>query len=116
MPRTSQTHKTPVKSVPVPVKSFHPPTSLPIAPAPTSFGQIIKEGVGFGIGQSIAHRAVAAVLGPPVAQTIITPPPSETKASCVSERVAFETCMKTNNSQDHCNNEMLSYKQCIELH
>lgn len=101
---------------PVAVKPFHPPTSIsPITP-PISFGQIVKEGLGFGIGQSVAHHAVSAVLGPATSQTIMSHAPSETKVTCVSERVAFENCLKTNTSEDHCNNELFSYKQCIEFH
>lgn len=117
MPRPAPFRRAPVKSNPVTIKPHQPPVSSspPVAP-PTSFGQIVKEGVGFGIGQSIAHRAVAAVVGPTTTQTISTPPPSETKATCVSERNAFESCMKINNSESFCNNEFLSYKQCIELH
>ena len=39
--------------------------SLTVQPSPVrpTFGQTIKEGVAFGVGQSIAHRIVSGVLG-----------------------------------------------------
>jgi hypothetical protein len=114
MPRSNKSPTSPVKAHVGPSKlQTLPQTPLALhSPPPSSFGQIMKEGLGFGIGQSIAHRAVSAVLGP----TINTVTTSETKSNCVSERNAFETCMKTKNGEHHCNNEFLSYKQCIELY
>lgn len=113
MPRNGSSHKiSPKPTVPTVIK---PIPSAIMTPPPTSFGQIVKEGFGFGAGSALAHRAVAAVLGPTTTQTILTPTPSETKATCVSERVAFESCLKTRANEDQCNNEFLSYKQCIEF-
>lgn len=72
------------------------------------FGQLIKEGIGFGAGSAIAQRAVTAILGPQTVTTVS----SETKTTCLSERNIFEACMR---SQNECNNEYLSYSHCIKL-
>lgn len=74
------------------------------------FGQLIKEGIGFGAGSAIAQRAVTAILGPPTVSTVVSSP--EKKATCLSERDLFEACMR---SQNECNNEYLSYSHCIKL-
>lgn len=113
MPRS---HPPPPKRTTLPAPITKPPTSLgPFQPTAPSFGQIVKEGIGFGAGQAIAHRAVAAILGPTTVQTLTTSQSSETKNYCVSERVAFESCLKIKTNDDQCNNEIISYKQCIEL-
>lgn len=111
MPRS---HPPPAKRTTLPAPIAKPPTSLgPFQSTPPSFGQIVKEGIGFGAGQAIAHRAVAALLGPTTVQT--TSQSSETKNYCVSERLAFESCLKIKTNEDHCNNEIMTYKQCIDL-
>ncbi len=119
MPRSSQhTQSRSFKtSTPAPiVKPFQPTLPMHMPPAP-SFGQLIKEGIGFGAGQAVAHRAVAAILGPTTAQTVGTPTqsPSEAHKMCVSERNLFETCLRIRSNENNCDNELLSYKQCIEL-
>ena len=89
--------------------------SIPAAP---SFGQLIKEGIGFGAGQAIAHRAVNAIIGPSIVTTPTTPvavPVATHQGKCATERNAFELCLKTKSQEDHCADEILSYKQCIEL-
>lgn len=106
MPRS----RPPPKKSTLPAVIPKPQTSLnPIPQVGPSFGQLIKEGIGFGAGQAIAHRAVAAVLGSTASTS------SEANKKCVSEQVTFETCLKTRTNEDQCNNEMLSYKQCLEF-
>jgi hypothetical protein len=78
---------------------------------------MIKEGVGFGAGQAIAHRAVNAILGPSATTTVAhqVSEPKESKGPCFSERTLFETCMRIKSQEDHCNNEHLAYTHCLEL-
>lgn len=120
MPRSSPNHpSSSKKSVPTLVRHTppaHPPT-FSTAPA-ASFGQIVKEGIGFGAGNAIAQRAVSAIFGPPTITTISsTLPPGTPSESihCNSERIAFETCLRTKSADDMCNNEILTYKHCLEL-
>jgi hypothetical protein len=95
------------------------PRSPPVVyhpPAPTTgFGQLIKEGIGFGAGQAIAHRAVNAILGPAATTTTVVQQSTDPKSPCHSERTTFETCMKIKTQDDHCNNEHLAYTQCLDL-
>ena len=116
MPRTSRPSSPPSKrasSLPVPTKQSI--STVPsVAPPQAGFGQLIKEGIGFGAGQAIAHRAVNAILGPAAPTTVIQKA-SEEKGVCSSERNLFETCMRIKTQEDHCNNEHLAYTHCLEL-
>lgn len=115
MPRSQQKQSTKLPAV-VPKPSV-PTVSSPQAPQ-AGFGQLIKEGIGFGIGQSIAHRAVSAILGPSVPTGAIhptTPTASQTKDSCFAERATLDHCLRTKTQEDHCNYEDLAYVQCLEL-
>lgn len=109
MPRQqSQTRPTSLQVKPRTNTVIHPPSV--ISAVPSSFGQVVKDGIGFGAGSAIGQRVVAAMFGP---QTIsVTPTPSEKKEFCLSERDTFEACMR---SQSVCNNEFLAYSQCIKL-
>ena len=98
MPRSSKPSKS---SVPV----VQPPSSL--IPAQPSFGQVVKEGLAWGTGQALAHRAVAAVLGPSV------PVQTKIESPCDKERVAFESCMKTKSTEDFCGEEQMVYTRCL---
>jgi hypothetical protein len=118
MPRSEVRRQTTLHNKPhYPTVVKPQPTLVPSVPASTpSFGQIVKEGIGFGAGSAIGHRIVGAVFGSN--STPITTPPTVPVAAppgkCTTERNAFELCLKTK-SDDQCNNEVLSYKQCIEL-
>jgi hypothetical protein len=103
MPRTSNSKSS------VPMAKPHS-TSLvpsPSLPAQSSFGQVIKEGLAWGTGQALAHRAVAAVLGPSV------PVQTKIESPCEKERIAFETCMKTKSTEDFCGEEQMLYTRCL---
>ena len=120
MPRTEVRRQTTLHSKPqYPVVKSQQPLvpSVPLPAAPPSFGQTLKEGIGFGAGSAIGHRIVGSIFGSP--STPVAPPTSSlpveaVPGKCATERKAFELCMKTK-SDDQCNNEILSYKQCIEL-
>ena len=75
-------------------------------PPVPSFGELLKQGLGFGLGQAVAHRAVASVLNP--SQT-----PS--KKVCEKELVAFESCLKTRAPDVYCGNEQTAYTHCVEV-
>ncbi len=87
------------------------------APEKAGFGQLIKEGIGFGAGQAIAHRAVNAVLGATAPATSPTPASVQqtTTTKCMPEKKAFEMCLKTKTQEDQCNNEFLAFTQCIQF-
>ena len=111
MPRNQQS-KTPmlVTKPHAPVVVHQPTLEKP------GFGQLIKEGIGFGAGQAIAHRAVNAILGPTTATTVATTVPTESKPTkCMPEKKAFEMCLKTKTQEDQCNNEFLAFTQCIQF-
>jgi hypothetical protein len=109
MPRQqSQSRPTSLQVKPKTNTVIHPPSI--ITAAPSSFGQVMKDGIGFGAGSAIGQRVVAAMFGP---QTIsVAPAPSERKELCLSERDTFEACMR---SQTVCNNEFMAYSHCIKL-
>lgn len=114
MPRSSS--KTSYKNTPHTVTPYKPSFPAAIPPTPITqpgFGQLIKEGIGFGAGQAIAHRAVNAILGP--ATTTVAQQSADPKGPCYSERNLFETCMKIKTQEDHCNNEHLAYTSCLEI-
>jgi len=115
MPRTSTSHSSSSKSKShslIPSKPSIPAISPPPIQQP-GFGQLIKEGIGFGAGQAIAHRAINAILGPTA--TTVVQQVTDAKSPCFSERNVFETCMRIKTQEDHCNNEHLTYTHCLEL-
>jgi len=89
MPLQKQKHRLPMKA--------------PVVERP-SFGQVIKEGLAFGVGQSIAHRVVGSVFGPtaPTVPTAPTAPNQKTE----SFNYAYVQCLK-----ESMNDE----KACIHL-
>jgi hypothetical protein len=111
MPRSQQNRSFKTTTPSTIVKSQPLTPYIPVQPSAPGFGQLIKEGIGFGAGQAIAHRAVNAVLGSSAA---VSQPISQTKL-CNSEREAFESCLKTQTGDSLCNNELTAYKQCIEF-
>ncbi len=57
-----------------------------------SFLQTMKEGVALGVGSSIGHRIVGAILGPAIAHN-----PSVDKI-----KEEYDQCMKDNNDKSGC--------------
>lgn len=120
MPRSEVKRQTGLHTKSYPL--VKPQTTLVPTPSAPSFGQTIKEGIGFGAGSAIGHRIVGAVLGPSTMSTITSATPSTPLDSiqtshqkCMSERNAFELCLKTKSQEDVCNNEFNAYTQCIQL-
>ena len=83
--------KTLVEPVPAPIPATKPTPTPPLA----TFGQTVKEGLAFGIGQSVAHNVIgsmfrtvtpvttAAAVAAPVATVAVTEKPEYTK--CMKE-------------------------------
>jgi len=81
-------------------KSIVSAPNKPIVPATIerpSFGQVMKEGIAFGVGQSIAHR----ILGMAISTTNNTTP-SVTPVTRI-ETPEYIQCMKeSSNDKDFC--------------
>jgi len=56
--------------------------------AQPTFGQTVKQGIAFGVGQSIAHRIVGSVLGSDI---------KEVSVSRSDAKPEFIQCMKESN-------------------
>ncbi len=63
-----------------------------LIPEKPSFLQTMKEGVALGVGSSIGHRLVGAILGP--LQTSQVQP--------VDKKEEYEQCMKDTNDKTGC--------------
>jgi hypothetical protein len=55
--------------------------------AKPTFGQTIKEGIAFGVGQSVAHRAIGAIFGSPATQ-------EKSVTIIAAEKPEYTQCMK----------------------
>lgn len=84
---------------------------LPIPAPQPSFGQMIKEGFGFGVGSSLARTAIDSFFDrmkePTAAQL--------KKESCLPEKRDFESCILTNQSGSNCEYYSYVYEQCIMI-
>jgi hypothetical protein len=120
MPRSSSSSSKPKSNYPVQrAPSIHStlptPSSTPLPVSQPSLGQMVKEGIGFGVGSAIAQRAVSAVFGAPTINMTSSPSQQNVVRPCEKELNAFETCMKTKSSDDFCGNEQISYTRCLRL-
>jgi hypothetical protein len=66
-----------------------------LIPQKPSFLQTMKEGVALGVGSSIGHRIVGAVMGPPIIQT------SQVQ-TVDTKKEEYEQCMKDTNDKTGC--------------
>jgi hypothetical protein len=84
---------------------------------PPSLGQSLKDGFGLGVGSAIAQRMVTSVFGPPTVNTVVTNPVQQATREdpCFKERMAFDTCMKTQSIETFCGQEQIAYTSCIHL-
>lgn len=135
--RSSSSRSTPTRSAPPPMRSAPPPvrsapppakTAPPPAPAPTQnvpppahapsqgggmmsgLAATVMQGMAFGTGSAIAHRAVGAVAGAmsgdnsDKSQPIQAPTPapqvpqSSYQGACSVDLTAFNNCMRENNN------------------
>ena len=65
---------------------------VPIVTQKPSFLQTMKEGVALGIGSSLGHRLVGAIMGPATIQNSIIDKKKE----------EYEQCMKDNDDKTGC--------------
>ncbi|XP_058224897.1 uncharacterized protein C6C3.02c-like [Rhododendron vialii] len=56
--------RAPLRNPPQPAARAPPPAPLQRAPATGGLGSVVAEGMAFGGGNAIAHRAVDAMMGP----------------------------------------------------
>ena len=61
-----------------------------LIPQKPSFLQTMKEGVALGVGSSIGHRIVGAIMGPSIVQTVD------------KSKEEYEQCIKDNNDKTGC--------------
>lgn len=119
MPRTSssvsQSRSAHKSSSPVTVPFRNPLSGVGTyspSPAPT-FGQSMKDGFGLGVGSAIAQRVVSSVLGAPTVN--VSSPSQVSNNPCDKERMAFESCMKTQSMESFCGQQQMAYTECIRL-
>jgi hypothetical protein len=90
MPRSTSPSKQ--RNIPTMPMRIPEHRNLPaLIPHKPSFLQTMKEGVALGVGSSLGHRLVAAVMGPTIIQK-----------SYVDKREEYEQCMKNNNDKAGC--------------
>ena len=116
MPRKDSRSKSPTFNKPfnlkeaIAYKPFIPPKPLPIYkppmyfPKPTVF-DAVKQGFGFGIGSSIAHKTVDSFIGPT----------KKINNNCDTIKNEYNKCMlenKYNDPKNTCFNLEKEYEQC----
>ena len=92
------------RTPPPPAPSRREMTTLPRSP---TFGSTIMDGVAFGTGSSIAHRAMDAIMGVRRMEVATAPVPeitSDNKDICKSLSEKYLQCVRENASS------------CLELH
>lgn len=118
MPRRSSGGRAsrPAMRAPPPAPVYRPPPPAPIQQQPAGgglmagIGSTIAQGVAFGGGSAVAHRAVDSVIGPrtvqhehvQVSQTTssgsVAQPSSMDKDACVNQAKAFQDCLNANSN------------------
>ncbi len=126
MPRTSSSSSrsapsrsshAPARVAPLPPPVSSAPPSAPISVASsTSFGQAIKEGAGFAVG----NRLVSAIFGPPqiavaaaAAAPVVAAPAAKTDP-CEEQRRAFMACRPDFDFGKTCSSEQGAFRECLE--
>ncbi|KAI5063363.1 hypothetical protein GOP47_0021910 [Adiantum capillus-veneris] len=109
----------PVRSAPPPSRKAPPPAPAqhapPPAPAPSGGGSLlgglgatIAQGMAFGTGSAIAHRAVDGIMGPrTVTHEHATP---DAPASAASPNLT------TVSGSDACTNQTKSFQDCVNAY
>jgi hypothetical protein len=80
-----------------------------VVPKPTvvttpTFGQSIKDGIGLGIGNSLARHMIDSFFKR-------LESPTQVFDKCNVERVEFENCLRTNSS---CENKQYILQECLQ--
>ncbi|MFS7979338.1 putative cysteine alpha-hairpin motif superfamily [Helianthus anomalus] len=98
----------PARSAPAPVKQAPPPVPAPSSGGSVlgSIGSTIAEGMAFGGGSAVAHRAVDAVMGPRTIrhETVSAAAPesaataSSNSDACGMHYKAFQDCINSSGS------------------
>nr|ABK21201.1 unknown [Picea sitchensis]ABK22202.1 unknown [Picea sitchensis] len=101
--------RAPVRSPPQPVS--HAPPPAPVQPSGggsmlSGIGSTIAQGVAFGTGSAIAHRAVDAVVGPRTVQHEYAP--AETPAAQTGS-----LSVANMGGMDSCTNQAKAFQDCI---
>lgn len=115
MPRQQTTNKAPRDSSKVPTSFQYTGPVLPRpcpehqAPAAPTFGQIVKEGFGFGVGSAVARQMVEKLFGTTSAPTVPSVPTVPKKEDPItspfltdSQRIAYNQCIIEGGSHTHC--------------
>lgn len=112
MPRTHTSKSNPPSKPSSPPVVFQNPYSnvaSPHAHPPSTLGESLKQGFGFGAGSAIAHRIFAAT------PTIPSVSDKKVELPCENERSAFELCLKSKSAEDFCGEQQMAYTHCIRL-
>ncbi|KAI4992307.1 hypothetical protein ZWY2020_051724 [Hordeum vulgare] len=85
--------------------------------APTSvfgsMGSAIADGVGWGVGTSMAHRAMDSIMGPRTIRVVEDPPAAAAADACGIQNQAFSNCIYGNESDiSRCQNYFDLLCQC----
>lgn len=94
----------PVRNPPQPARSAPPPAPVQGGSALGGIGATIADGIAFGTGSAIAHRAVDSVLGPRTIQhEMVAPPAPAATAALLSSSIG----------SDACNTHSKAFQDCI---
>ncbi|KAG0467884.1 hypothetical protein HPP92_017212 [Vanilla planifolia] len=100
----------PVRNPPQPGRRSPLPVSAPnggVGSALGGLGGAIVDGIGFGTGSAIAHRAVDALLGPRAVRHEVVAPSEQ---ACVASSTPHATGTK---GYDACNLQSKAFQDCI---
>lgn len=118
-----------MKYTPSPPPAIHTPAAPPavISPPQPGFGQILKEGIGFGAGSAIGQRIVGSIFGPPTVNIRQEPPAPAVAPSPVSRpeiphyaSESYKACLEhTKNDVETCrpflSKDKSPWTQCMEM-
>ncbi|XP_074575430.1 uncharacterized protein LOC141831908 [Curcuma longa] len=125
MPRRSSAGRSASRPAPRPAPMRNPPQPVRQAPPPApvqsggsflgGIGSTIAQGVAFGTGSAIAHRAVDAVVGPRTIQheTVVSEAAAAVPAAPMGNAVATDACgVHSKAFQDCINNFGSDISKC----
>ncbi|NBT46923.1 MAG: hypothetical protein EBT07_03765 [Actinobacteria bacterium] len=91
MPLTKRTAVKNSVRAPTPAPASIPATKPTPTPPLATFGQTVKEGLAFGIGQSVAHNVIGSMFR---TVTTVTTAAAPVAAVAVTEKPEYTQCMK----------------------